>query len=439
MSAETPAASGQFTRRRQQFRAWRGTRPFWAGLFVLLAGFPIAYFPYAHLQVGHLTLAMATTAGAGSLIIGVLLGVLGISLWFQKHVQVFAGVAAILLALVSIPVSNLGGFLVGFLFALVGGAMAISWAPGRAEERDTPHRGALRGAEPLGGAVVHRPPAILSFLGSSPRGVDQNTATAHEHGQCQGREAQCGMTVRRRRPRRPRPRSSERATGPRHAARRHAAPRKSLLTKFQMPAGKAMIFAAMPTAVFVGMGSPVARAGGRQHQQGRQPVREPGPTSPARRTRRRRRLPRPRSRTRPRARVRARTPGTARVTTVRSRAAVPPGAEAVLDAFGATPSGTHTPDPTQSSASRVRAAAAKKRAAAACSAGSAPWWAACWAGTTSPRPTPTPSDTPTPSSTPSAASTSDVGYHREAGFPRRTRPRRATPSSRLGPGRYLEG
>ncbi|SHH94588.1 DUF6114 domain-containing protein [Streptomyces sp. 3214.6] len=130
MSAETPADPGQFTRRRQQFRAWRGTRPFWAGLFVLLAGFPIAYFPYAHLQVGHLTLAMSTTAGAGSLIIGVLLGVLGISLWFQKHVQVFAGVAAILLGLVSIPVSNLGGFLIGFLFALIGGAMAVSWAPG---------------------------------------------------------------------------------------------------------------------------------------------------------------------------------------------------------------------------------------------------------------------------------------------------------------------
>ncbi|MEW2109128.1 hypothetical protein [Streptomyces albidoflavus] len=38
-------------------------------------------------------------------------------------------------------------------------------------------------------------------------------------------------------------------TGPRHAA-----PRKSLLTKLQIPAGKAFALAAMPTAVFVGMG-----------------------------------------------------------------------------------------------------------------------------------------------------------------------------------------
>ncbi|GLF94729.1 hypothetical protein [Streptomyces yaizuensis] len=35
---------------------------------------------------------------------------------------------------------------------------------------------------------------------------------------------------------------------------RHAAPRKSLLAKLQRPAGKAMVLAAMPTAVLVGMG-----------------------------------------------------------------------------------------------------------------------------------------------------------------------------------------
>jgi hypothetical protein len=157
MSAETPAAAGQFTRRRLQFRAWRGARPFWAGLFVALGGLPIAYFPYANLQIGHLTLAMATTAGAGSLIIGVLLVVLGVSLWFQKHVRVFAGVAAILLALVSIPVSNLGGFLIGFLLALVGGAMAVSWVPGEPPQAERPLEGKATGDAPEG--VVPGTPA----------------------------------------------------------------------------------------------------------------------------------------------------------------------------------------------------------------------------------------------------------------------------------------
>ncbi|WBO63793.1 DUF6114 domain-containing protein [Streptomyces camelliae] len=139
MSAETPAAApGQFTRRRLQFRAWRGTRPFWAGLFVVFGGFLILYFPYAHLHLGHLTMTMGTPGGSSSLIIGVLLIVLGITLWFQQHVRVFAGVASILLALVSIPMSNIGGFIVGFLFSMIGGAMAIAWAPGKQQEPQPP-------------------------------------------------------------------------------------------------------------------------------------------------------------------------------------------------------------------------------------------------------------------------------------------------------------
>ncbi|OIJ98580.1 DUF6114 domain-containing protein [Streptomyces colonosanans] len=167
MSAESPGQNEHYLRvLRQNFRDWRGTRPFWAGLFVLLGGFPIMYFPYANLQIGHLTLAMATTAGAGSLIIGVLLIVLGISLWFQRHVRTFAGVAAILLALVSIPVSNFGGFLVGFLFALIGGAMAVAWVPGEPEAAPTEPTGSGQGVAPQGGIPQGAVPQ-----GDVPQGV----------------------------------------------------------------------------------------------------------------------------------------------------------------------------------------------------------------------------------------------------------------------------
>jgi hypothetical protein len=101
---------------------------------------------------------MSTTAGAGSLIIGVLLWVLGISLWFQKHVRTFAGVAAILLALVSIPVSNLGGFLIGFLFAMTGGAMAVSWVPGEpGEEQIAPAHKSEGGAPDALDTTPHLP------------------------------------------------------------------------------------------------------------------------------------------------------------------------------------------------------------------------------------------------------------------------------------------
>ncbi|MBK3561900.1 monovalent cation/H(+) antiporter subunit G [Streptomyces sp. MBT56] len=141
---------------RRRFRAWRGNRPFWAGLFTMVGGVPIAYFPYANMHLGNVTLAMSTTAGAGSLIIGVLLVTLGLTMWFHSIVRVFAGVAAILLALISIPVANIGGFIVGFLFSLIGGALSISWAPGdpksaeEAPRQDRPYEerpeGELQGA-----------------------------------------------------------------------------------------------------------------------------------------------------------------------------------------------------------------------------------------------------------------------------------------------------
>ncbi|RSS58409.1 hypothetical protein EF912_10550 [Streptomyces sp. WAC07061] len=130
-----------------RFRDWRGSRPFWAGLFTSLGGVPIAYFPYADLRLGNVTIAMATTAGAGSLIIGILLITLGIALWFQQGIRVFAGVAAILLALVSLPVSNLGGFFFGFLFSLLGGALALAWAPGKPLEEDPEEAGVAGDAE----------------------------------------------------------------------------------------------------------------------------------------------------------------------------------------------------------------------------------------------------------------------------------------------------
>jgi hypothetical protein len=130
MIAESTGSRG-FIHWRLRFRGWRGTRPFWAGFYTLLGGLPIAYFPYAQLHFGDLTLAMSTTAGAGSLIIGVLLVTLGLTMWFHSIVRVFAGVAAILLGLVSIPVSNIGGFGLGLLFSVIGGALALSWMPGR--------------------------------------------------------------------------------------------------------------------------------------------------------------------------------------------------------------------------------------------------------------------------------------------------------------------
>ncbi|MBX9422851.1 MULTISPECIES: DUF6114 domain-containing protein [Streptomyces] len=147
MSAETPAS--REVPKENRFKAWRQTRPFWAGLFTIIGGVPIAYLPYGDFRLGNATLAMQTTAGAGALIIGVLLITLGLTMWFQPIVRVFAGVASIILALVSIPVSNFGGLVIGFLFSLIGGAMSASWAPAPPVEEtaDAEHDGEPEGSD----------------------------------------------------------------------------------------------------------------------------------------------------------------------------------------------------------------------------------------------------------------------------------------------------
>ncbi|AUG79733.1 hypothetical protein CFP65_5020 [Kitasatospora sp. MMS16-BH015] len=118
-----------FARLRLRFRDWRRTRPFWGGLLAVLAGLPILYFPYAKMHLGQLTMTMATTGGAGSLIIGILVMVLGVTAWVQPLVRVFCGIATTILALVSVPVSNLGGFGLGLILGLLGGGLMCAWAP----------------------------------------------------------------------------------------------------------------------------------------------------------------------------------------------------------------------------------------------------------------------------------------------------------------------
>lgn len=54
---------------------------------------------------------------------------LGISLWFHQQVRVLAGITVILLALISFPVANFGGLLIGLFSGLIGGSLACAWIP----------------------------------------------------------------------------------------------------------------------------------------------------------------------------------------------------------------------------------------------------------------------------------------------------------------------
>ena len=117
--------------RRARFRAWRQTRPFWGGLLLIMAGVELVLIPLSGVLV-HGALKLVIYIGIGGVsgvVIGALLIAAGTALLVDPPHRSFYGIAGILLGLGSWPASNLGGFFLGMLLAIFGGAAAFAWSP----------------------------------------------------------------------------------------------------------------------------------------------------------------------------------------------------------------------------------------------------------------------------------------------------------------------
>ena len=110
---------------RMGFRRWRRTRPFWGGLWAILGGAIIALGPASAIK---LLIAAGTTIWLGVLV-GVLISIFGLFLWFAPQQRHLFGVLTAVLSVVSLITSDFGGFFVGMLLGIVGGAMGFAWVP----------------------------------------------------------------------------------------------------------------------------------------------------------------------------------------------------------------------------------------------------------------------------------------------------------------------
>ncbi|MFD5825140.1 DUF6114 domain-containing protein [Lentzea sp. NPDC060358] len=130
-----------FLRTWRRFTAWRRGRPFWAGLFVCAGAILILFPPFSSLKFGDAVFAMSTFGGVSALLIGALMLTCGLSLWYQPRFRLAAGIVTVLLSLVAFVVTNFGGFILGTVCSLLGGALAVAWTDEPKKPKKAKHTG----------------------------------------------------------------------------------------------------------------------------------------------------------------------------------------------------------------------------------------------------------------------------------------------------------
>ncbi|WP_406078979.1 DUF6114 domain-containing protein [Micromonospora sp. NBC_00858] len=130
-----------------RWRRWRRGRPLTAGVLIALGGAEMLVTLRAPLGV----LLHIGPQGLAAYLVPTVLVICGVLLITAPQQRVFYALVSLVLGLVSWLTSNLGGFLIGMLLALVGGALAFAWTP------DKQRRSAGAPAEPV--APAPREPA----------------------------------------------------------------------------------------------------------------------------------------------------------------------------------------------------------------------------------------------------------------------------------------
>ncbi|MFY1618316.1 DUF6114 domain-containing protein [Micromonospora sp. WMMD736] len=127
MSTATHRAQpGRVGRAWRDFRRWRRSRPFWGGLFTILAGVEI--LGTTKVSLAGLTLQMGPT-GFLSWLIPTILVTCGLLMWLSPAQRIFYAIVGAVTAVYSLIGVNLGGFFIGMLLGMVGSALGFAWVP----------------------------------------------------------------------------------------------------------------------------------------------------------------------------------------------------------------------------------------------------------------------------------------------------------------------
>lgn len=120
------ARLGTAARAWRTFRRWQRSRPFWGGLFIILAG--VEMLASTRLTLNGLSFSSGATGLLALLIPGILV-TCGVLLWLSPAQRLFYSIVAAITAVYSLIGLNLGGFFLGLLLGIVGSALAFAWVP----------------------------------------------------------------------------------------------------------------------------------------------------------------------------------------------------------------------------------------------------------------------------------------------------------------------
>ena len=128
------------------FRAFRRTRPFWGGLWTMLAGIWI-------IRAMNFGIGMAITGGwnySAGYTLGGALVLFGATAWVAPHYKSLVGIMAFAVALIAFVAANLGGYLIGTLLGILGGSMIWAWGE-KSPKRDRGRRARAKAARQADG------------------------------------------------------------------------------------------------------------------------------------------------------------------------------------------------------------------------------------------------------------------------------------------------
>ncbi|MEU1809196.1 DUF6114 domain-containing protein [Micromonospora aurantiaca (nom. illeg.)] len=179
----SPARLGTAARAWRTFRRWQRSRPFWGGLFIILAG--VEMLASTRLTLNGLSFSSGAT-GLLSLLIPAILVTCGVLLWLSPPQRLFYSIVAAITTVYSLIGLNLGGFFVGLLLGIVGSALAFAWVPTApagpagpaADERDAEaddEPGTAADAQPVDTQPADERPTVEVSAGVRPA-VEQPTA-----------------------------------------------------------------------------------------------------------------------------------------------------------------------------------------------------------------------------------------------------------------------